>query len=275
MDRLASYARFAMAFALVCLSLALVYFSHALVVVMQGLPETLDRVEKNSEVLEPVLAQTAAIVTLMPQVLDESARIREQVPAILDEMAATRALVPDVLARVDGVRADMPLVLAEVKAVRTETVPRVLAESAAVREQVPPTLTRVEAIVAQANQIAGTMGEEAVSGFLTGLVKTPLNLLSDVGGKLIPDITGATEADRKSVIALVSQMATQGEVGVTREVSNSKTGFSADVTLREQVTRGTQSCYRVNVLARRKREKDVSNDIEICQQQDGSWKLAK
>ncbi len=275
MEKLAHTSRLAMAFALVCLSAALVYFSHALIVVMQGLPQTLDRLEQNSAVLEPVLNQTGAIVAMLPQVLAESEKIREQVPAILDEVAATRALVPDVLARVDGVRADLPQVLAEVEAVRTEVVPPLLAESAAVREQVPVTLTRLEALVARADSIAKNAGEEAVSGFFTGIVKTPITLLSDMGSKLIPDTTGASEADRKQVIALISEMASQGQVGVTRSFSNSKTDFSADVTIGEQVQHGEQSCYAVKVLSQRKREKTVTTNVDICQQSDGSWKFAK
>lgn len=275
MQDMAVWSRFALAFALVCLAAALAYFSYAVLTVVKLMPETLAQVESTTESIQPALEQVGPMLELVPRVLDETAALREQVPAILAEVKATREMLPPILERIDAVHGDIPTVLAEVKAVRTDVVPPLLAESAATREMVPLALTRVEAIVDQADGMVKTMGEDAVSGFLTGIVKTPVNLLSSVGKKLIPDTTGATEADRKRVFALITEMASRGEVDVTRRVTGETSGFNADVTIRDHFISGDSDCYKVHISSRRKKADAVNTQIEICQQPDGEWKLKK
>ena len=273
MEKLALYARFVMAGSFMCLAAALVYFSHAMIVVVQELPKTLDKVQESSEVLQPILDQTGAIVTMLPQVLDESEKIREQVPAILSEVEQLRKLVPDVLKEVEAVRGELPAVLTEVAAVRTEVVPSVLKESAEVRTMVPPTLTRLEAMVDKANGMAKTAGEDAVTGFLTGIVKTPVNLLSSMGGKLIPESTGATDEDRKAIAALFRELANAGEIGVTKQMENAKTGFSAAVTIQQRVQQEGRDCYLVNVSSKKKRSEAQKRQYTTCEKDNGEWKI--
>jgi hypothetical protein len=294
-DTLATKAKLFMAFALICLAAALVYVGYVIKSVSDDLPRTLDKFQQSTDIVLPLIDQTGEIIDLIPKVLAESQQLREQLPAILDEVAAvrgvvpsvldevaaTRKVVPSVLEEVSAVRLAVPSVLTEVRKTRTETVPVMLQESAAVRAEVdkvlealPPTLTRVEGIVQHADDVVSKVGEDAVKNVITGIVKSPVNLISDFGGKFVPKNSDTSEAERKQIAEAFNDMAKNGKSGDTRQIKNRRTGFEAKITLLEKSTDGGQPCYGVNVVTKRHGMDVHDENYNACQHADNVWKVA-
>jgi hypothetical protein len=280
-DTLATKAKFFMAFALICVAGALVYVGHALKSVSDSLPQMLDKFQQSADIILPLIDQTGEIVDLIPQVLAESQRLREQLPVVLDEVAAIRDVIPSVLEEVSAVRLAVPAVLTEVRKTRTETVPVMLQESAEVRAEVdkvlealPPTLTRVEDVVQHADEVVSKIGEDAVKNVITGIVKSPVNLISEVGEKFVPKSSEMSESERKQISEAFNDMVQDGKSGDTRLLKNRRTGFEAKMTLLEKKNDGDKPCCRVNIVMKRHGKKVHDEEYNACQQAGNTWQVA-
>jgi len=230
------------AIGLLALAGAIFYFSYSLITVSTNMPAAADSVSKLSESIKP-------IIDLAPKILDESKAIREQTDAvvkqsqvIVDEIPGVVDEVNKILAEVEKVRAESAALRAEVEKVRKdippildelaayrELAPDLLAEVEKVRMELPATLDRVDEIVNRAEGIATDAGENAVTGFFTGLFKMPVNLMTGVTDMVVPNRRDFNDNERDFVAQSLRDFVHTARVGEQKKFTSSDGSLIADL----------------------------------------------
>jgi hypothetical protein len=184
------------------LAAAIVYFAWQLALINDKIPAITGSVDQVSQQIEPVLAEVREIrqeihqlQSLVPPILTEVGAVRQQIPAVVAEVAQVRAQIPPLLATADQA-------IIALNTTRDDVVPLVplaLDEIRLTRESIEPTLDRVEYMVDDAFSkadsailSAGDAGkkasEGAVSGFFTGLIKLPFQLVGTLASPVVKSV---------------------------------------------------------------------------------------
>lgn len=300
-----SIATYVLAAALFALAGAMVYFSITLKAVSDALPPvvegiegvvaeldpTLDRVDIVLEETVPTLLEEIAAVRAqiedvqqeIPVILAEAAAYREMIPSVLAEIEQVRGTIPDILQRVDNIQAQLPDVLAEVEAVRGEVpgiveqvegiqtqIPAILAEIEAVRTSIPGYLAEANALVEKARAAGKEASEGAVTGFMTGIIKAPVSLVTGIGGKSIGGVE-ISDTDRAQIRTQVQGLLANPKAGATAQWKNSSKNLSITLTVVE--IRGEEGSREIPVkLEAFRRRREVEEFFIVAEEQpDGSW----
>ena len=137
-------AQFALSFSIVCLAVAITYFTYEMARLGRHIPDVLTQVDHTTEKVSPIIVEVTEIRKLIPEVLEQVEETRELIPPILKEVEQTRKQIPPILKEIEQTRKQIPPVLDEVAAVRKE-IPSVLASadkaSAAATDKAPARVT--------------------------------------------------------------------------------------------------------------------------------------
>ncbi|MDO3383679.1 hypothetical protein [Gilvimarinus algae] len=299
--------QFAIALAVSLLAGAIFYFGFSLTRIAEQLPQTADSVTEISGAVTPVvdlipdiLQESKAIRLQTNAVVEQSQAIIEQLPGVLErvdsvvttvdnvrtdsrtllaESAAVREEVALVREQVERVRQDLPAILAELEAYRVELeayralAPQFLAESQAIRATIDPTLGRVEAIIADIDQTASEAGESAVSGFFTGIIKAPFNLMSDITKVITPSGKPLTQEQSDYLKSTLQDFVSSAHVGDKQRFQMPGSDFVGEVELLAEQIKGQQGCRQIRVVAFEpdNRSESTSNDFNVCRDKNGRW----
>lgn len=276
--------RLVLPLALICLAAAIAYFSYALLRVVDAMPDLLKELDRTSTSIAPVVAEADALLRLVPEVLEEIAAVRAAIPAILDEVKQVRKTIPPVLSEWRATRKEtippilqesaalrdsLPALLVESQGYRT-LVPQVLDESEQIRAVVPVALTRVERIVTDAQGLASTAGEGAVTGLFTGILKTPFSLVSSAGDALFNRLPGLDDADRKLLERTSAALLVDGASGDRKAIcgKGAVTGF---VVIARDYQRAGRHCRDLRFDLKKGNKRVTVPDMVVCRQADGTW----
>lgn len=299
-------ATYILAASLFAMAGALVYFSIVLTRVLLALPELTAEIQVTAEHIDPIVDEVHAIQEQIPLILEEVARVREQIPPILDQIppilgeveqirlaippvlqeteqirlaippileegAAYRETIPTILARIDAIEAQVPPILEEVEAVRS-TIPLIMEQVEAIREEIPLHLDQAERISMNIETAGQQAGEGAVTGFFTGIIKAPKNIVTSLGESILSS-PQLTDEDDAIIAETVRNLIQAGDVG--REVSwrNPNTGMSGSVTLLGQAEDTDVPCMIVNISAYKRNKKLGESNIQVCLAEDGTWRF--
>lgn len=275
--------------AILCLAASIAYLSYALLAVVRTLPGILEGVEKTSHVVQPVVEQTQQISDLIPQILSEVALVREQIPPILAEVEAVRQTVPPILSEWQATRTEaLPNVLTESAALRENIpallqesegyralVPQVLTESEKIRAALPVTLNRVEGIVTQAETIASSAGEDAVSGFFTGIFKAPFQLMKGVGKKILPANMGLSNEDYALVENKAAAMLAHSSVNDKQTFYSDDKSLQVDMVVEREIHQQQRLCRQLLIRVTKNQRHTSDEEVIACRKDDGSWTMEK
>ncbi|MBW4935945.1 hypothetical protein [Marinobacter sp. F4206] len=254
------------------LAASIFYFGYAVIRSADRISEGL---QKASEIVESV----KPAVELAPEFLDEAEKLRFLAGDALKETEAVRLLMPSVLqesgkirAEVASVRSLVPQVLAELEAYRT-VIPSVLEESQNIRQTIPPTLNRVEKIVANANEIASSAGENAFTNVITGIIKAPINLLGNAAQVLVPSDVKLSDEDRARLESRLQAFLNTAEVGDSEEFVTSDGSITGRFELVSDSFEGGESCRMVALDSFKKGKLLRHEELQICRNGEGRWYL--
>lgn len=151
MEKLRMSGQFAIAFGLVYLASALVYFGIEAGKIRQQVPLIVASFEaaENGDDGHPLLTRVDRALNELPRMTSAVEAIQAQIPQMLEESAAIRTLVPEVLVEVKEVR---------------EAMGPILVESAALRAELP-------GIIKGAKGVSKSVGAGAAQGTMEGTVK--------------------------------------------------------------------------------------------------------
>jgi uncharacterized protein YoxC len=302
-------ATYALSAAMALLGIGLIYFAFVLTKVMFQLPDLIDEIQIVQENLDPVVEEVKSIDTTVQLLIEEVARVREQIPPILAEVEAVRLeLVPPVLEETSQIRAMFPSILAETAAYREQipvivgevddileqlpailqqiedvrltidgvriTTEGVIAEVNELQEEIPLMLDRVEDISLNLQTVGEKAGEGAVKGVFTGIIKTPFNVISGVGG-VFSNIKDITDEDKALFMENASDLLESGAVGDEADWRNDNTRLRGKIVLLAIEGSGSDRCCRLGISAR-KASKDLgSGEVVFCRDKDGQWRLSE
>ena len=282
------YGHYAIAASLSLLAASIGYFSHQL----SSLEKVADTLAVYRDVLPELILEIAAIKDQVPLILDEVSAVREQLPAVLQEIAAVRKQVPPILEQIPPILKELsalrkdtiPSILAETQILQATTIPAVLLESQALREDALPALlievkaTRQELplLLSQANDVAKEAGksasEGAVSGFFSGIIKAPLDLVAGVGGAF--SVGGKLTARDKQLLAEASEaVIKKNYLAATQAWDNPKSGRRGDVTLTAMVVGDDERCRGLTYAGFKKRKVLGKTSIVVCHDEKGQWSI--
>ncbi len=270
-------ARYAMAFSIFCLALALIYFSWQIGVVSKQIPAILKSIEATSVKIEPVLDEAAKIRKQVPIVLEEVRQVREQVPAVITEVQAVRQQLPAILERVDDVNNVAQSALPEVKLWRP-MVPQILEEVEAVRTVMPAMLDRADTLVANARTAGKEASKGAVTGFVTGIITAPFEMVGAFGEKVFglseEEQKQLSDSDMEIIEETVLVVAPSEQVDFSKSWNNPETGANGKVTLLKIGRVDGRLCKVLDIKINKKKEIITDKTIQICLNQDNKWERA-
>lgn len=179
MEKLKATGQIAIAFGLIYLASAVLYFAIEAGKIRQQIPLILAGLEDGEGAGDghPLLTRIDKALLELPLVRSEIEGLRLQVPQILKESAAIRTLVPDVLG--------------EMKEVREAMVP-VLAESAALRAELPAIIRGAKGV---SKNVGAGAAQGAMEGTVKGIVGAPFEVLKQ-GADLITPGSGGDKDDK-------------------------------------------------------------------------------
>jgi archaellum component FlaC/surface antigen len=278
-----------LALSLFCLSGSIVYFSIQLIDVNKGIPDILEDIEKTSEKVETVVKEVEQVRKLIPFIVNEVMETRKQIPSIVKEVSEFRNKIPDILEKVEKVNQQIPTALNEIKAIRQQIppiieeiektrqiIPLVLAEIKKTREVLPAMLSKAERIVTDAKRIGKTTTEGAVTGVITGIVKTPFEIVGGLGEALFggqrKNNEGVTEQDLELIKLATYQVLSSAQRGHTRNWSNPQSGNNGTVTLKEFAEADGRDCRILNYIVRIDKKERINKEVSFCLDEYAQWK---
>lgn len=276
------------------LAAAIVYFAWQLALINDKIPAITGSVDQVSQQIEPVLAEVREIrqeihqlQSLVPPILTEVGAVRQQIPAVVAEVAQVRAQIPPLLATADQA-------IIALNTTRDDVVPLVplaLDEIRLTRESIEPTLDRVEYMVDDAFSkadsailSAGDAGkkasEGAVSGFFTGLIKLPFQLVGTLASPVVKSVDADVlkQLDEKD-IELIAEAANRAVDASGRSEEqyweNPQSGKSGSIhVLRNFESRGFE-CLEARIVIRHKSRQLSDETNQFCKNAEDRWVPSK
>ena len=264
-----------LAFSLICLSVSIIYFTIQLSDISKEIPDVLMSIEQTTDKIGPVIKEVESARELIPPITNEVMEIRKQIPSIVKEVSEVKAQIPTILEEVKEVRQKIPLIIEEVEKIRP-LVPLVLDEVKTTREAIPPMLSKAEKIVANAKQMGKTTTEGAVTGIITGIIKTPFKITGDLGKSLFGDLRKNAEEVSDEDIELIkvalNQVLFSGQIGYTQKWSNPQSSNDGTVTLKKSMEIDKQYCRIIGFKIRIDNEDRINRDVTFCLNEHSEWK---
>jgi len=264
-----------LAFSLICLSASIVYFTVHLSHIGEDIPDILMSIEETSNTVETVVKEVGPTRELIPPMINEVTEIRKQIPSIVKEVAEVRKQIPTILEEVKEVRQQIPVIIEEVEKIRP-LVPLVLDEVKKTREAIPPMLSKADKIVANAKQMGKTTTEGAVTGVITGIIKTPFRITGDLGKSLFGDLRknaqDVSAEDIELIKAALNKVLSSGRMGHTQKWSNPQSGNDGVVTLKTSAEIDKRDCRIIGFKIRIDNEERIDRDVTFCLNESSEWK---
>lgn len=276
---------------IVLLAASIFYFSYALL-------HTIETARVISERAGAVTQSLTPVVDLAPQFLDEADKLRQTTEGVVAEVTAVRETLPSVLAEVKATRETVPSILAETERLRLESqairkevaltraqipaileqldayqklAPQVLAESARIRQSIPPTLDRIEALMAQADEVASSAGENVFTGMLAGIVKAPFKLIGHATSAIMPSGATISDTDKATLEQRIQAFLGTAKVGDTESYVSADGSLTWRYQLQSTSSRGNAVCRVLGLTTLEDRKKVKTTELTICLDEQGKW----
>ena len=300
-------ASYLLSLSLFALAGSIAYFTYEMAMVSKQIPDILMRIDSTTEKVEPVIADVGEIIDLVPGILKEIEEIRKIIPPILEEVEQTRKMIPPILSEVEQTRNQIPAVLKESEAIRGELpavlasadkasaavadvskqveatrplIPEVLKEIETTRESIPPMMDRADQLIEKAHIAGKEASQGAVTGFFSGIIKAPFELVGDAGR----GITGMTEKEAKHYTDKDFQLNQEASlvllnnasIGDERKWENTESGNHGIVLLKDIYTKGEYSDIKCRTLVIKFYKQDeLIKEVprSFCKNEEGKWDL--
>lgn len=261
----------------------------------------LKEIRQIQEFIPPIIEEVGRIRALVPGVLDEVAATREQIPLVLKEVAATREQIPPILKEVEATRKTIPPILEEVEKTRKEVpavlktvdnasgavnntakeiealrpmIPEVLAEMEATRNAIDPALDRVDQLISKAESAGQKASEGAISGVVTGVMKSPFSILGGISDSLSGKSGEFTDEDTKVAMQTLATLVTK-PVGTSMNWNNPARKTGGTLTLLDTYVSDGKDCVKIESKSTKQGKQFGSQQLNLCKQKDNTWKIIK
>jgi surface antigen len=278
-----------LAFSLICLSGSIVFFAIQFIHTKREIPAILSGIESATEKVETVVKEAERVRALIPSITKEVAETRKQVPSILKEASEFRRQIEAIVEEADKINQQIPAALEEVKETRQQMqiiieevnkirplVPLVLDEVKKTREAIPSMLLQADKIVTNAKQIGKTTTEGAVTGVVTGIIKTPFEIAGGLGKAIFKGLgenaEELTEKDMELIKLATYQILSTAKLGHTRKWSNQQSGNDGTVAMKKFSDIDGRDCRILNYIIRIDHKERINKDVSFCLDQDSIWK---
>ena len=267
-------ASYLLSFSLLCLAIAIVYFTWKISLISQQIPAILQSVEKTSEKIEPVVQQLNQIKQLIPPIISEVSELRKQTPLILTEVQKTREHIPAILLSVDKMSHAVDKAADEVKAGRP-LVPKILNEVKKTREAIPTALDRADRLVVSARKAGKEASKGAVTGMLTGIITAPFEMVGSLGKKVLSfselEAELLTQDDIELAKQAVLEVLSSDKMNYSSRWKSDSSNAEGHVVLLNIEKSGDSVCKLIHAKAWNA-EKIISDKrIKACLNDNGSW----
>ncbi len=159
--------------------------------------------------------QVASLQADLPKILAEAAAYRESIPSILTEIENMRGAIPPILEQMESIPSQIPAILAEVEAIQI-SIPDYIEDASALAGEIKT-----------AGKEAGKCAaEEATQGFFTGILKTPVNIVSGVSSNVFGGVR-VTDEVREAFKDGLARLLANPENGKTVEWNARPVAISA------------------------------------------------
>lgn len=272
-------ATYVLAFSILMLALAIIYFTIEVRSVSKQIPAILSTVDETGKNIEPIVQQVGEIKDMIPPILNEWTETRKQIPLVVDEVAKVREQIPPILKEVEATRQELPAILdtsnnaiKEVAAVR-KTIPDILSEVKKTREMVPPTLDRVDQMIADASVAGRKASEGAVTGLFTGIITAPFRLMGNIGkslGLTRAEMEGLTDEDMEIMYEAAKNLSSKSVNEVTKW-KNPNTSTYGNIKLLNIFDKDGRECRKALFEVWKQGKDKISKQAAFCKNEEGKW----
>lgn len=287
-------ASYLLAFSMMMLAVALVYFAKEMADISRQIPGILQVITDTSEKIQPVTDEVDEIKQLIPPLLleiEESRKLvkaaieqyaisNQHIPRILDEVAAARQALPQALKTVDGASAAVIMMSKEIEAGRP-LIPEILQEVEKTRESIPAMLDRADQLVANARTAGKEASQGAVTGVFSGILMAPFDFVGNVGERLVGRVSGSDakklgREDYALIEKASSELLARGKKGEVKGWENERGNNSGTVKLlavteEEDEEGNVVECRKLYVEIRHKNDIIQALETTVCKDEAGKW----
>ena len=283
-----NFATIFLAFSILCLAGALVFFARQIMKTNNNIPQILQTIDKVNTKVDIVVGEVQSVQKLIPTITNEAAEVRKQIPLVTEEVAKFREQIPAIVEQVNQINRQVPPVLAEMKAIRLQ-IPKILNEVEKTRplvqlaldevkhtrEALPSILLQTEKVISDAKQVGKSTTEGAVTGVLTGILKTPFEIASGLGraifGSSAEKIEEVTPRDLELIKLATYQVLSTDKLSHSVKWTNPDSGSDGVVTFLAFVKINERDCRMLNYAITTSSKKQINEDVNFCLDEQSVW----
>ncbi len=229
----------------------------------QRVAPVIDEINKIQQLIPPILEQSKGYQDLIPQVLSRVDDINDQIPTLLNEIEQVRTALPPLVHQSEEWRKTVPALLERVdstnKTVRDSNqqiaqvsaqVPSILKESENLRTDVPIIISQAENLVLQAEQAGREASKGAVTGVISGIFTSPIQLIDRIGDATaetlgLSESKSFTKEDQQLHKNAITALLKRPKKDKVETWSNSRSGNTGTVTIQSISTENDSTCYSI------------------------------
>jgi surface antigen len=254
------------------------------------IPSLLERVDNTVDVLDQTQRQIPQIVNATEKALVVINQTQQQIPQILittenavTAINETRQQIPQIVNTAENA-------IVALNQTRDEVLPYIpltLEEIRLMRKSMQDSLDRIEILIEDANEkaldaieLAGDAGkkasEGAVSGFFTGLIKLPFELIGSLASPIVKSIDAdvakkLTDKDIELMATASNKAVEANKIDRTWKWNNPKSGNSGSLTIIRKYEIRSHACVEVHVRVSIKGKEKMNAPHNLCLNKDKKW----
>jgi len=286
--------------AIFVLAISIFYFSNALLKVNKKIPsivaqttlinKNIDAITTKSipdilKVIPQITNQIDSVQSRIPFLLKETEAIRKTtIPSILNEIESVKQQIPHILKRIDNVNTKVPTIIASVTEANLTTKEALLRVDS-INKQIPEILTTIKTtndsisnymvyakeLVEDAGEISKNVGKNAGSGFLAGILSTPLSLTKDIGGFIFGKNIDISEAEIKELEKQVVTFLNANTTETEKSWANTATKTKGHIKVLKVYTVKGKQIKKLLVTIKRVNEKENKAKVHFIKNDNGIW----
>lgn len=271
-------------------SIALVYFSHALILVAESVSRAYERADKILEEVDELQGdQIPDIIKTIDGITAEISAVRNTIPIITDEIEAYRtSTIPGVERRVDSIIQKIPQILIRVDSISqgikdiNGSVKLALHESEQIMEVIPPVMhtinTSVDSIhnylvmaddlVGRIDNISKNAGRNTGSGLVAGIVTSPVRIANKLKSKVFDEHIEETD-----ILYVERQILDLLDSGFTTEYwKNPETGSTGLIELQRAYVKNNEQYKKLKITFNPSRVSENREKVKmVFSKNGGNW----
>jgi hypothetical protein len=258
-----NFPSYIIAFSLFSLSIAIVSFTLEIRNLTKIFATDQNQSTRNKElVIGDILSEVREVRKHLPNILAQVEKTRSIIPTVLAELKQARWALPGIHKSINNVHSSINKLSKELPNISKE-----ISHITQIEQNIPNHLDRIEDIIDKAKNLGKESSKGVASGFLSGLLTLPFDLVSG----LIPDTDiKLTRTDNRLIREAAEKLLVGDQLNVLEYWENLASTNSGSIELVK--IRNEDKCRSLKIKISQKKIVKLVRNFDVCQDKKGQWK---